>query len=63
MAKVFKEYKIAARIFDVVGNLIFVSFDPPKKDTHMKTCFALVKNAHIYTLNKDLKALRLKLGK
>ena len=63
MNKVFREYAIAARIFDIVGNLIF-TFDPPKRNHNIKTFYALIKNDHIYiyTLNKDLKQLKSKLG-
>ena len=65
MNKVFKEYAISARSFDVAGNLIF-TFDPPKRNHNSKTFFALIKNAHIYiyiyTLNKDLNQLKANLG-
>ena len=61
MHKVFKEYAITARIFDIVGNLSF-TFDPPKRNHHIKTFYALIKNDHIYTLNKDLKQLKSNLG-
>ena len=57
MSKVFREYRITARIYDYVENLIF-SYDPPKRDHHDKTSYALVKNDHIYTINTDLKKLR-----
>ena len=61
MKKVLKEYAISARIFDIVGNLIF-AFDPPKINHNIKTFFALIKNDHIYTLNMDLKQLKANLG-
>ena len=61
MNKVFKEFAISARIFDIVGNLIF-TFDPPKRNHNIKTFYALIKNDHIYTLNKDLKQLKSNLG-
>ena len=57
MSKVFREYRITARIYDYMENLIF-SYDPPKRDHHYKTFYALVKNDHIYTINTDLKKLR-----
>ena len=47
MNKEFKEYAITARIFDIVGNLSF-TFDPPKRNHHIKTFYALIKNDHIY---------------
>ena len=61
MDNVFKEYAISARIFDIVGNLIF-TFDSPKRNHNIKAFFALIKNDHIYTLNKDLKQLKANLG-
>ena len=57
MSKVFREYRITARIYDYMENLIF-SYDPPKRDRHYKTFYALVKNDHIYTINTDLHKLR-----
>ena len=57
MSKVFREYRITARVYDYMENLIF-SYDPPKRDHHYKTFYALVKNDHIYTINTDLKKLR-----
>ena len=57
MSKVFREYRITARIYDYMENLIF-SYDPPKRDHNYKTFYALVKNDHIYTINTDLKKLR-----
>ena len=61
MNKVFEEYAISTRIFDIVGNLIF-TFDPPKRNHNIKTFYALIKNDQIYTLNKDLKQLKSNLG-
>ena len=46
---------------DIVGNLVF-TFDPPKRNHNIKSFFALKKNDHIHTLNKDLKQLRANLG-
>ena len=61
MEKVFIEYRISARIFDCLGNLYY-RYDPPKPDTHIKSFYGMIKNDHIYTLNKDLKALKRNLG-
>ena len=47
MNNVFKEYAIAAIIFDIVRNLSF-TFDPPKRNHNIKTFYALIKNDHIY---------------
>ena len=57
MSKVFREYRITARVYDYMENLFF-SYDPPKRDHHYKTFYALVKNDHIYTTNTDIKKLR-----
>ena len=46
MNKVFKEYAISARIFDIVGNLVF-TFNQPKRNHKIKTFLALIKNDHI----------------
>ena len=62
MEKVFIEYRISARIFDCLGNLYY-RYDPPNnRDHHIKTFYGMIKNDHIYTLNKDLKALKRNLG-
>ena len=61
MEKVFIEYRISARIFDCLGNLYY-RYDPSKPDTHIKSFYGMIKNDHIYTLNKDLKALKRNLG-
>ena len=61
MNKVFEEYAIAAKIFDIVGNLIF-TFDPPKRNHNIKTFYALINNDLVYTLNKGLKQLNSNLG-
>ena len=57
MEKVFQEFRITARIYDYMENLIF-TYDPPKRDHHYKTFYALVKNDYIYTINTDYKKLR-----
>ena len=57
MEKVFHEYRITARIYDYMENLIF-TYDPPKRDHNYKAFYALVKNDHIYTINTDYKKLR-----
>ena len=48
-------------IFDIVGNSSF-TIDPPQRNHNIKTFYALIKNDHIYTLNKDLKQLTSNLG-
>ena len=61
MAKVFKEYNISARLFDSMNNLIYC-YDPPKTNHHIKSFFGLIKNDHIYTMDRDMKTLKANLG-
>ena len=59
MEKVFKEYNIQVRIFNFFSKLIY-KFDPEKRNHHIKTFYAMVKNNHIYVLNHDLKSIQQK---
>ena len=59
MEKVFKEYNIQVRIFNFFSKLIY-NFDPEKRNHHIKTFYAMVKNNHIYVLNHDLKSIQQK---
>ena len=62
MEKVFIDYRISARFFDCLGNLYY-RYDPSNnRDHHIKSFYGMIKNDHIYTLNKDLKALKRNLG-
>ena len=61
MAKVFKEYNISARLFDWMGNVIYC-YDPPKPNYKIKPFFGLIKNDHIYTMDRDIKTLKANLG-
>ncbi len=57
MLKVFQHHRIQVRIYDVLETLIF-KHDPPKRDHHIPTLYAIVKNNHIYTVNDNLSALK-----
>lgn len=57
MGKVFKEFGIQARIFNLFNELKF-KYDPPTRNHHIKAFYAMVKNSHIYTLNHDLKNIQ-----
>lgn len=59
MEKVFKEYNIQVRIFDFFNKLIY-KYDPEKRNHHLKTFYAMVKNSHIYVLNHNLKEIQQK---
>ena len=56
MEKVFKEFNIQVRIFNFCNRLIY-KYDPEKRNHHIKTFYAMVKNSHIYVLNHDLKSI------
>ena len=57
MENVFKTFNITARLFDFDGKLIY-SFDPPDYHMHTKGFFGLIKNNHVYTINRDLKSIK-----
>ena len=59
MQKVFEEYNIQVRIFNFFNHLIY-QYDPPKRNHHIKTFYAMVKNSHFYVLNHDLKSIQQK---
>ena len=59
MEKVFVEFSIQARIYNYLNALVY-KYDPPKRNHHIKTLYALVKNNHIYVLNHDLKSIQQK---
>ena len=59
MDKVFKEFKIPARIFDSFNNLIY-KHEPEHNKRRIKPFYAIVKNSHIYTMNNDLKSIEQK---
>ena len=59
MEAAFKQFKIQVRIFNFVNELIY-NYDPEKRNHHIKTFFARVKNNHIYPLNHDLSKIQQK---
>jgi hypothetical protein len=59
MEKVFVEFSIQVRIYNYLNALVY-KYDPPKRNHHIKTFYALVKNNHIYVLNHDLKSIQQK---
>ena len=59
MEAVFKAYGLQVRIYNVFKKLIY-KYDPPKRNHHIKTLYAMVKNNHIYALNHDLRSIQQK---
>ena len=62
MTKVFEHYRIQVRIYDVFENLVY-QYDPEKRDHHIQTLYAIIKNNHIYTVNDNLSSLKQMLPK
>ena len=59
MEAVFKAYGLQVRIYNLFTSSIY-KYDPPKRNHHIKTLYAMVKNNHIYALNHDLKSIQQK---
>ena len=59
MEAIFMKFNIQVRIFHFVNELIY-KYDPEKRNHHIKTFYAMVKNNHIYTLNHDLSKIQQK---
>ena len=59
MEAVFKKFNIQVRIFNFVNEVIY-KYEPEKRNHHIKTFYAMVKNNHIYTLNHDLSKIQQK---
>ena len=59
MEAVFKKLNIQVRIFNFVNEAIY-KYGPEKRNHHIKTFYAMVKNNHIYTLNHDLNKIQQK---
>ena len=57
MQAVFHEYNLQVRVYDFFSHLVY-KYDPPKRNHHIKTLYAMVKNNHIYALNYDLKSVQ-----
>ena len=62
MTKVFEHFKIQVRVYDVFNNLVY-QYDPEKRDHHIQTLYAIIKNNHIYTVNDNLSSLEQMLPK
>ena len=62
MTKVFEHYRIQVRVYDVFNNLVY-QYDPEKRDHHIQTLYAIIKNNHIYTVNDNLSSLKQMLPK
>ena len=62
MTKVFEHFKIQVRVYDVFNNLVY-QYDPEKRDHHIQTLYAILKNNHIYTVNDNLSSLKQMLPK
>jgi hypothetical protein len=54
MEKYFLEFSIQVRICNYLNASVY-KYDPPKRNHHIKTFYALVKNDHIYVLNPTSK--------
>ena len=59
MDKVFKAFKIPARIYNSFNKLIY-KHEPEHNKRRIKPFYAIVKNSHIYTINNDLKSIEQK---
>ena len=59
METIFVEFSIQVRIYDYSNAWVY-EYDPPKRNHHIKTFYALVKDLHIYVLNHDLKSIQQK---
>lgn len=59
MEAIFKKFNVQVRIFNFVNELIY-KYEPEKRNHHIKTFYAMVKNNHIYTLNHDLNSIQQK---
>ena len=57
MQKVFEEYNLQVRVYNFFSHLVY-KYDPPKRNHHIKTLYAMVKNNHIYALNFDIKSVQ-----
>ena len=62
MTKVFEQYNIQVRVYDVSNNLVYL-YDPEKRDHHIQTLYAIIKNNHSYTVNDNLSSLKQMLPK
>ena len=62
MTKVFEHYRIQVRVYDVFNNLVY-QYNPEKRDHHIQTLYAIIKNNHIYTVNDNLSSLKQMLPK
>ena len=56
MDKVFKAFKIPARIYNSFNKMIY-KHEPEHNKRRIKPFYAIVKNSHIYTINNDLKSI------
>ena len=54
MENVFIEFSAQVRIYSYLDASVY-KYDPPKRNHHIKTFYALVKNDHIYVLNPTSK--------
>ena len=60
MHKVFKEFNIKARLYDIDGKQIYRHDPKDFNSCRIVTFNALVKNSHVYTLNYSLESLKAK---
>ena len=62
MTKVFEHYRIQIRVYDAFNNLVY-QYNPEKRDHHIQTLYAIIKNNHIYTVSDNLSSLKQMLPK
>ena len=60
MHKVFKEFNIKARLYDIDGKQIYKHDPKDFNSCRIATFNALVKNSQVYTLNHSLERLKAK---
>ena len=56
MIPIFVKYRLSLRVYDYKTNLIF-KYDPHIRNKHQKVMYVLQHDAHIYTMNHNLKQL------
>ena len=52
----FEEYNLQVRVY--IFSYLIYKYDPAKRNHHIKTLYAMVKNNHIYALSHDLKSVQ-----
>ena len=62
MTKVFEHYRVQVRVYDGFNNLVY-QYGPEKRDHHIQTLYAIMKNNRIYTVSDKLSSWKQMLPK